>query len=154
MTTLRLTVSIWILAGVIIVIAPEQSVFAQNTQSQQNIMHLVKLTHVDVIVREILTETTKKLEFSFPQVSADVIQEFMDGVNTEKAVHDILIPIYEKHFTPAEIEELLRFYESPVGKKMIALRPQITQEAIEAVQSWGHTLAQKFIKQLDERKNR
>lgn len=122
---------------------------AQITAEQENIKRLLALSHVDLIVKDIITETIKKLEYSFPQVLPDDIQAFMDQIDTDKAVEDILVPIYETHFSPAEIEELVTFYESPVGKKLMALQPQIMQEAIDAIKPWGDNLAREFIKQLD-----
>jgi hypothetical protein len=145
-------ISVLILVGICIVLAPSDKISAQMTEEQKNIKRLVELTRVDLIVKDITIETIKKLEFSFPQVSPDVIREFMNKVDTDKAVEDILVPIYERYFSPSEIEELLRFYESPVGKKMMTVHSQIMQEAIGAGQQWGHSQAKEFIRQLDDQK--
>jgi len=149
---LNVFIRVLILVGISVVLSPSDKISAQMTEEQKNIKRLVELTRVDLIVKDITMETIKKLEFSFPQVSPDVIREFINRVDTDKAVEDILVPIYERYFSPSEIEELLRFYESPVGKKMMTVRPQIMQEAIGAVQQWGHSQAKEFIRQLDDQK--
>jgi hypothetical protein len=40
-----------------------------------------------------------------------------------------LVGIYDKHFTEDEIKELLEFYGSPLGQKVVAEMPKITREA-------------------------
>lgn len=58
-----------------------------------------------------------------------------------------MAPIYAKHFTKNDINAIITFYSSPVGKKMIAETPKITQEAMQA--SIG--TMQKYMKQtMDE----
>jgi hypothetical protein len=50
------------------------------------------------------------------------------------------MPSYQSHFTHGEIQELIRFYESPVGKKMIEEMPLIMSDAMTAMrpvlQNW------------------
>lgn len=149
MMKLRLVLVVGIVMGSLVGPSPTATATAQTTQVHRDIKRLAALTHVDLLIEDVITNTMKKLEFSFPQVSPDVIREFMSGVDADKAVEDILVPIYQRHFSPSEIQELLRFYESPVGKKMMAVQPQIMQEALETIQPWGHELAKEFINQLD-----
>ena len=142
-------ISIVAVIGLLVMLLPSEGTAAQVTAEQENIKRLLALSHVDLIVKDIVTETMKKLEFSFPQVAPDEIQAFMEQIDTDRAAEDILVPIYETHFSPSEIEELVKFYESPVGKKLMDLQPQIMQEAIDAINPWGDNLAREFIKQLD-----
>lgn len=48
--------------------------------------------------------------------------------------------IYMESFTEAEIDQILAFYETPVGKKMVATLPEITQKGMELGQAWGMKL--------------
>ena len=38
------------------------------------------------------------------------------------------IELYDKHFTEQEIDEILNFYKTPAGKKVIEETPKITKE--------------------------
>jgi hypothetical protein len=60
------------------------------------------------------------------------------------------VPSYEKYFTHADIKELIRFYESPIGKKLISVQPKIMQECMVAGQEWGRKLGEKVAKKLQE----
>ena len=41
-----------------------------------------------------------------------------------------LVPIYDKYYTDDDLGELINFYRSPVGQKVIAATPAIMQEAM------------------------
>jgi len=50
---------------------------------------------------------------------------------------DSLIPIYAGHFTKAELDQLVRFYESPIGRRLAEQQPMILQESVQVGQRWG-----------------
>ena len=43
-------------------------------------------------------------------------------------------PLYARHFTVAEIKQMAAFYKTPVGKKMLAVTPQIMGESMQISQ--------------------
>ena len=45
--------------------------------------------------------------------------------------------IYASHFTEAELKEMLDFYKSPVGKKMIAEEPKALDESMNGCRQMG-----------------
>jgi hypothetical protein len=49
---------------------------------------------------------------------------------------EIVGSVYASHFGAAEIEEMLRFWESPTGKRLASLQPQIVDETREALTKW------------------
>ena len=63
---------------------------------------------------------------------------------------EMVIPIYERHFTHDEIEQLIAFYESPIGKKLIKVQPQITIESMTAGQEWAKELIERVKARLPE----
>lgn len=50
---------------------------------------------------------------------------------------DSMVPIYAARFDQQELEQLVRFYESPLGRHLTAEQPQILQESIQVGQRWG-----------------
>jgi hypothetical protein len=44
-------------------------------------------------------------------------------------VTDAIVPIYAKHFTLEDIQGLTKFYESPLGSKLVKEMPQVVQES-------------------------
>jgi hypothetical protein len=43
-------------------------------------------------------------------------------------INNIYYPVLAQHFTEAEVQEMIKFYESPVGQKYISTAPTIMQE--------------------------
>jgi hypothetical protein len=82
-----------------------------------------------------------------------VPQKFWDDVQKEfnpEAMIQLIIPIYDKHLTHDDVRGLIAFYQSPLGRKMSAVLPQITQESMQAGQQWGMQIAQRVQKRLQE----
>lgn len=71
------------------------------------------------------------------QEAGAVVAERLDGPDGFVA---LVVPLYHRHYTHAEIRQLLQFYASPLGKKMIAVMPQLLQESMAVGQAWGQSL--------------
>lgn len=45
-------------------------------------------------------------------------------------MEQIYYPLYDKYFTEAELKDLIAFYKSPTGRKLLHATPQLTQAAM------------------------
>lgn len=57
-----------------------------------------------------------------------------------KDLFDQLAGVYMQSFTEAELEEILEFYETPVGQKMTKQLPVIMEKSMQIGQQWGMKL--------------
>lgn len=55
-----------------------------------------------------------------------------------------LISIYQRHLSKTDLEDLIRFYSSPVGQKLLREQPQILQESMQA----GAAIQQKRMDEI------
>ena len=65
-------------------------------------------------------------------------QDFWDGKGAEMDADErveLIIPSYAAHLTRPELAQLIVFYESPVGKKLIAEQPEMLAESMVAGQA-------------------
>jgi len=62
-----------------------------------------------------------------------------------------LIPIYKNHLTHNDVKGLIKFYESPLGKKLTVAISAITKESMQIAQTWGMGLGQKLTGFLTEK---
>lgn len=63
------------------------------------------------------------------------IKVTLDAALDDMPIDDLIkamVPVYQRHFTKTDIEELIRFYASPVGQKYLREQPQIVQETMQA----------------------
>ena len=48
------------------------------------------------------------------------------------AILDDMIPIYQRHFSKTDIDDMSTFYASPTGQKMMREMPALTSESMQA----------------------
>lgn len=72
------------------------------------------------------TEKAKRLERI-----ATLQTVFQKDVDMTEAICEITEELLDKHFSEKELEATVKYYESPIGKKAVALMPKITDESRE-----------------------
>ena len=72
---------------------------------------------------------------------------FKSRLDTNSFV-EMLIPIYDKHFSHDDIKELIQFYESPIGKKLLNVSPSITQDSYRVGEEWGQKISLDIMSEL------
>jgi hypothetical protein len=76
-----------------------------------------------------------------PQIPAAFWDAFLAHARRDiPQLVDSLIPIYAGHFTKAELDHLVRFYESPIGRRLAEQQPLILQESVQVGQRWGSAI--------------
>jgi len=135
-----------------LIITVNFSAFSQNISpaKRQDIMKLIEVTDAKAQMVQTFDLMFTNLMGS---MGAGVSEDLKRSVKSkfESRVNDfvnLLVPIYDKHFTHDDIKQIIRFYETPTGKKMIKTTPLITQESFAIGQKWGHDLAQDIVAEL------
>ncbi len=57
----------------------------------------------------------------------------------------IMAQAYASHFTEAELQDLLTFYRSPSGKKLVTELPAVLEESFGSTRVWGAKVSDEFI---------
>jgi len=79
---------------------------------------------------------------SSPQIPAAFWDAFLAHARRDTTqLIDMLVPIYASHLTQSELEELVRFYTSPIGQRLTAAQPTIFKESMAAGETWGEQIA-------------
>jgi hypothetical protein len=81
------------------------------------------------------------------QVWRDLIEEFKNEFSPE-AIIELSVPIYDKYYSYAEIQQLIAFYESPIGRKVTTVLPMLLQDSYAAGVMKGQEVLQKIIEKL------
>jgi len=56
--------------------------------------------------------------------------------------------LYARRFTEPELKQILTFYESPVGKKLLQQQPQIIDNSMKFAQVWAGKLSDEVIEKM------
>jgi hypothetical protein len=59
-----------------------------------------------------------------------------------------VIRIYAQAFTEQELRELLAFYKSPLGKKLVDQEPKILDNSMSRATEWADKLAQEVVQKI------
>ena len=82
-----------------------------------------------------------------------IVKEEMKRLMVEKMPELIqrCEPISEKHYTHAEVKQLIAFYRSPLGQKLRREAPQVTLECAAVGEEWGRSLQPELAARLEAR---
>ncbi len=132
------------ICGIGIAVADDED--AANLK-RQDIKKLVDLQNSKEMGIQVMKTMLDSFRSSGVDIPDDFIEEFLDEVLFSELL-DQLIPIYEKHLTHQEVKELIKFFESPVGKMLIQKQPLITQESMVVGMEWGRKVSLKVLQKL------
>jgi uncharacterized protein len=123
--------------------------FAQDAQHRAQIKELMRITGSAQLGLQFANAVSQDMARQLRQARPDIPERAIALMNQEvlklfeERVDGLLervVPVYEKHFSPAEIDDLLAFYRTPTGRKAIAVMPAVMNESIAIGQSWGRGL--------------
>lgn len=92
----------------------------------------------DNMIPAITQQARSQIKGEDAQEKFDSYMEFVMTATkemTKKMINEEMVKIYDKHFTQDEIKELIKFYESSIGKKMIEKTPDLTKDLMEVMMS-------------------
>tara|TARA_B100001989_G_C24544449_1_gene469780 strand:+ start:463 stop:870 length:408 start_codon:yes stop_codon:yes gene_type:complete len=61
---------------------------------------------------------------------------------------EMLVPIYQKHFSEQDLKDAIDLFKTPIGKKISEKSPIIAQESMQASMQWGMELSTKLQKYM------
>ncbi len=82
-----------------------------------------------------------------PNVPNDVWNTMRKEINASDMIK-LIVPIYAKHYTNNDIKELIAFYRTPIGKKVIEKQSIIMQESMAAGLVYGKEINKKIKNRL------
>ena len=90
---------------------------------------------------------------NLPADSEERLNKLTDSVYKEMPVDeliDVMIPVYQKHFTKGDMDALVAFYSSPTGEKMVKEMPAIMSESMQAATGVMQNMMAKMTQQIDD----
>lgn len=81
-------------------------------------------------------------------------QEFFRQFRQEldiNQLYEIIIPAYDKYLSADDIKEIVRFYQSPTGQRLLDAQPRIMADFMPKVAQWSQELAQRLMQKMKEK---
>ncbi len=89
-----------------------------------------------------LVPTNPNLSKELNDVAAQLRKDY-DGKKAE-LVYEVAL-IYAKHFTEQELKELVAFYKSPLGQKMLKEEPLALDQGMKRAQDWSQEFSEAVL---------
>lgn len=93
-------------------------------------------------VRAMLLQTSPTLGKDLDAVAENLRKAF--APRTNELLNDVAW-VYASRFTEAELKEIVTFYRTPTGKKVVAWEPQVFEDAMSGLQGWQEKFAEEVI---------
>ena len=122
----------------------------QNLFAVLNLDRMMKVTMQAAAeqVKTNLPEIMKQQNIEIPKDQLDAMTEDMFHDYPMKEVLDSMVPVYQKHLNKTDVANILAFYKSPTGQKMLNEMPEMSKEAMQAanpvMREWMSSLMQRM----------
>ena len=130
--------------------APAVTTPASSPEKLSDIRTLIMLTGGEQLGKQMINDIIDAFKENYPDVPAEFWDEFLNG-NDVQTLIDSNIKVYDKHLSQDEIKEIIKFYESAAGKKLIEVLPAISQESYNSGEEWGYGIGKKVRDRLMEK---
>jgi hypothetical protein len=122
----------------------------RETPKRRDIRTLLELTGSAKLGMQLVNQLLGQFKVAMTDVPAHVWNEVAKEIRAGELV-ELVVPIYDKHLEHAEIKDIIKFYQSPAGRKLTAAMPAITQESMQAGQAWGQRLSKRIVEKLKKK---
>jgi len=124
------------------------SIFGIYGQTKnEDILALLKITGTGKLAEQMMDTIIPQ----FQKIVPDIPDAFWDKFREKLDIDGLLlacIPAYDKYYTHEEIKQLIAFYETPLGKRVVEITPLLTQDTMAVGQKWGEQLGQDIVNEL------
>ncbi|OBS12630.1 hypothetical protein ATE49_05290 [Elizabethkingia miricola] len=142
-------------ATILFLIVTSSLIFAQeqtiSPAKKEKIKTFLKLTNVLGVANQVMDNMINSYQTYYKQVPAEYWNELKKETSNTKDFEELLIPIYSKYYTEKELDDIIAFYKTSTGQKVIKTMPDMTKESMQAGQEWGMKLGQKVMKKINEK---
>ena len=135
---------------IIVLYSVSSNCYSQTPATKEHIKTLLDMMGAGKIGVQVMENMLVTFKKSIPNVPNEVWDEFMKEVKPETLI-DLIIPIYAKHYTDEDVIQLIDFYRTPLGKKVIEKMPLISQESYLVGAEWGKKLGEQAVRKLKEK---
>jgi len=131
---------------------------AQQRSKQQKIERIIELTSPDTVVTEIVTQVSgmmKQIQPNPTPQQKNRTQEALDKIaklakDRIAKIRPELVKAYSETFTDEELDGMLAFYETPVGRATVAKLPAINTRMSGLIQAEVNALGPQINKLAED----
>ena len=125
-----------------------------EAQRQADIRRLLEITGAGSVAMQSMDQMEKTVK---PMVTdalppgdyrSKLVDLFFEKFRSKRDAGELMnlvIPVYEKYYTDEDIKGLIQLYQTPLGKKMLSVLPQVMAESQAAGTQWGEQIGRQSM---------
>jgi hypothetical protein len=152
------------LAWLVVALAAQSSPSTELPASREDIVKLFDVMRVrqqmELVTQQLLQQMQgmgrEEMRDRNPAVTpqqlakADAVTDkIMKDISTADMLDD-MIPVYQKHLSKSDVDEMIKFYSTPTGQKILREMPAMTAEGMQAMQPRIHKQMDEITRQIDQ----
>lgn len=123
-----------------------------DPEKERAIRKLIALTHAERTMLEgmkVGLDAQKKAQPDIPDVFWD---EFIKRATANIGEFvTVLVGIHDRHYTKEQIDQMIAFFETPLGRMMAEKQPAVALETVGAAERWGMKMGMQVMMELTEK---
>jgi hypothetical protein len=112
-----------------------------------DILRLLRISGAEKLADQMMTAIIPQFKQLVPGIPDAFWVKFREKLNINEFIL-ACVPLYSKYYTHDEIKQLIKFYESPLGQRMVEVTPLLSQETMAIGQKWGEKIGQDIVNEL------
>ena len=134
---------------------------ASNSEpaSREDVQNLFAILKLDRMMQVTMSAAAEQMKTNLPELmkqqNIEIPKEQLDAMAEDifhdypmQAVLDSMIPVYQKHLNKVDVANILAFYQTATGQKMLNEMPEMSKEAMQAanpvMRQWMSTMMQRM----------
>lgn len=130
------------------------SAFAQTNEAYKDALtKMFQISGTEQTYQAAIEQMFIMFKGQYPETSEEMWKE-LEGEFQQTSMGDLvelLVPVYQKHLTLSDVNGLIAFYETEVGKKFASKTPFIMKESMQVGQQWGMKIGQDFAEKMKKK---
>jgi uncharacterized protein len=108
----------------------------------QDIEQLLKTMHFEILITTTMNSYMTLIKTNSPHLPPEFFDSFSKEF-TVQFVRELILPLYDRTFTQAEIVAMNDFYSTDVGQAVLQKMPALMNESMQKGATWGLLFAQR-----------
>lgn len=134
----------------VLVLASVPLLAQQDAEKLKDIKKLMVLMEAERSTNQMLDQMAEAMRANSP--SGDTfLQEFRKEMTMDKMM-EIAVASYDKFLTHNDVREMIRFYDSPAGRRVVEAMPKISTEMAARTMALSKELADKVLERIKAQK--
>ncbi len=130
---------------------------AQADEKREDIYRLIEMTGTVKIADQVIATTMHQAMNVMRVANPNIPESVLDEIEKEGLAEfnrslpgfiELVAIIFDVNFTHDEIKDLIEFYESPTGKKIIEKMPLVMQQSMAVGERWGEEVGKRVAERI------